>query len=299
MVESENADSDGQVRPASETDSLDDSLAEERSEFPDDYESEQIGPGGHLTGPESGADAPDLMSEVPFDDDDRPDQPIDEERLIASFEAGEDGDDFEEERQDGADSPMDLPARDYDPELDDFGSLAEGEAPTREELAAVPPRISREQRGRQIALQLAEEYGWERAGVELLTSIFAKHWWSSAQSAMRRLLEAGITLKELTLADQIRDFWFAYQEFADHIDYQGNKTARYRTLPWTTTFDLVRVYDGYPDVEEIEAYLFDAYQTWSDGDHLRDRFPAFYKFLRHILDHHEAGDMLPPAESFS
>lgn len=189
----------------------------------------------------------------------------------------------------------DAEKRDYEPSLDDFGDGPADELPTREEMFQAPSRITREERARQVAVDLAIEFGWDRAGVELLSSIFVKHWWGAARAAMRREMQAGATLKDITLADALREIWHGYPEFSYHIDYRGNVSQRYTVLPWPTALALVRAFEGaYPDEAELESFLVDAYEMWWDDAQLKEQFNSLYNFIRYRVSNvHENNGLSP------
>jgi tetratricopeptide (TPR) repeat protein len=177
----------------------------------------------------------------------------------------------------------------YEPQDDDFGDALPDELPSREELSHIPSRLTRDARARQVAVEVAERFEWDRAGVDLLTSIFVKHWWSASRSAVERALEAGATRHDIAGADTAREVWTTYPEFASFIDYSGETTHRYTVLPWPTALALIKAFPGYPDHAEIERLLVDSYEFWSESSHLTNRFDSFYKFVRYLVE--RAGDL--------
>lgn len=175
----------------------------------------------------------------------------------------------------------DVDQRSYEPSLDDFGDSLADELPTRDELRRIPRRLAREDRARQVALELALEFGWDRAGMNLLTSLFVKHWWGAARVALRREIDAGASPREIRLADAVRETWQSYPEFSYHIGYWEQVSQRYTVLPWPTALGIVRAFKGYPDEAEMESFLLDSFDMWWDSDELKDRFDSLYHFIRY------------------
>lgn len=133
------------------------------------------------------------------------------------------------------------------------------ESLTRDEFLQVETEghVSHRERARQIAGDLGLRYGWDRNGIELLTDVFEKYWWSAAQRSMERELEAGLLPDELSLALESRQVWECYEEFGENL-----KGYAYPSLPWPTALEIVRSFRGYPDIAEIEVFLLDTYACW-------------------------------------
>lgn len=194
--------------------------------------------------------------------------------------------------------PLDIEQRSYEPSLDDFGDGLADELPTRDEMRRIPSRLTREERARQVALDLAIEFGWDRAGVQLLTLLFVKHWWGAARVALQREIQAGASPKDISLADALREIWRSYPEFSNHLDYRGQVNQRYTVLPWPTALALVRAFQGYPDEAELESFLVDAYDMWWEDENLKERFDSLYKFIRYRLTAMYENDGLSPWDVF-
>jgi hypothetical protein len=140
-------------------------------------------------------------------------------------------------------------------------------------------RISREERARQVAIQVAIDYGWGRNDVDLLAEIFERHHWGAAQVAIRRAIDNGMTPKELSLADEIRQMWFQRCDFWAAVYGNGAIVQRCSNLSWPASLSLLRSFQGYPQVEEVEALIDDCLDQWSSSATLQQQFPAFATFV--------------------
>jgi hypothetical protein len=177
-----------------------------------------------------------------------------------------------------------IAAAEYEPQADDFCEMAAQELPTREELNNIPSRITREDKARKVAIEVAEKFGWDRKGVDVLTSLFVKHWWGASRSALERAIEGGADRRDIAVADQVRESWESCPEFASFVNYQGEVSHRYSVLPWPTALQLVRSFASYPDASEVEHFLMESYEFWFRSSELVARFNSFYSFLRYILN---------------
>jgi hypothetical protein len=167
-------------------------------------------------------------------------------------------------------------------DADDFD-----EAPTREELVAVQSEghLTRLERARQQAVNLGLEFGWDEDGIDVLTEVFNRYWWSQCKESMRRELRAGLRPDELRLALDIREIWSYHPQFAmdfgrlNGLTLLETTSAVYRNLSWPLALALVRSTDGYPDVDYIEHLLCDLFDEWYTHSHLRRRCKSFNLFL--------------------
>ena len=153
-------------------------------------------------------------------------------------------------------------------------------------------RISREGRALQKATELAEMYGWDERGRELLAIVFNKYFWNSAKGAMKRELEKGMTPDELELALGLRDFWKERTEFSIDFSYRrrdawsasDTSRATYRILSWPAALRLIRLANTIPDQVEIEALLDELYMEWYSSSSLQRRYPSFRVYLYRWID---------------
>jgi hypothetical protein len=227
------------------------------------------------------------------DDAEDEDQRQSEEMLDASAEPASLGDEAEEHVLDtdalepdaelsGSEEPPGLDWDEFALDADDFD-----EAPTREELVAVQSegRLTRSQRARQQAIDLGLEYDWDEDGVDVLTEVFTRYWWSQCKESMRRELQAGLRPNELQLALQLREIWSSHPEFA--MDFGrlngstllGTTSPVYRNLSWPMALALVRSTERYPDIDCLEQLLCDLFDEWYTHSHLRRRCKSFNLFL--------------------
>jgi len=140
-------------------------------------------------------------------------------------------------------------------------------------------RVSRAERAMQVAVQVAEDYGWDKRAVHLLADIFEQNYWSAAQVAVRREIENGLTPQELALANEIRQMWFRRCEFWVTASVTGEIRQKYSILTWPSALAILRSFQGYPQTEEVESLLDDCLEQWMESRVLRLRFPAFFGFV--------------------
>ncbi len=147
--------------------------------------------------------------------------------------------------------------------------------------------LSYEERARQVAFHLGNEHGWTSDEIKVLERVFLRYWWSKTKVVMIRELAAGMTPQELDLAMDIRELWAEHSEFgAQCFQYQWNENAYnplFNTLPWPVALGIVRVFDSYPDVCELELFLEDIYSHWRSNYSAMNRFPAFLYYLKYRI----------------
>ena len=217
-----------------------------------------------------------------FPSDDTPD---DVEETIA--EVADYWFDGPDESADSEDSGFEWDERAFD--ADEFE-----EVPERADLLEVRTdgRVSREGRAVQKATELAEMYGWDERGKELLAIVFNRYFWSAAKGAMKRELEKGMTPDELELALGLRDFWKERTEFSIDFSYWQQGTwsasdtsrATYRILSWPAALRLIRLANTIPDQAEVEALLDELYLEWYSSSSLQLRYSSFRIYLYRWID---------------
>jgi hypothetical protein len=141
-------------------------------------------------------------------------------------------------------------------------------------------RLTREQRALQIAAEVAEDYGWDRAGIVLLAEVFERYSWSASQMAVRRAIEHGMTQKEFAIAAGVRQMWSERCEFWVASSY-GTLVQKYAMLTWPGALGLIRSFEGYPGVEEVESMLDICLEQWLRSRELQLRFHSFLAWVLH------------------
>ncbi len=157
-------------------------------------------------------------------------------------------------------------------------SVAIESLPTKQELSGLPDRLTRAERALQIALKIGEEFDWDRNGIQLLATIFNRYWWSSSQMAMRRAIESGMTQKELILAEELRQMWYERPEFWSALNKFGEICHLYSLISWPTALKIIRSFNSYPQIEEVEALLNQCLERWINSISLQHSFRGFYMY---------------------
>jgi hypothetical protein len=237
----------------------------------------------------SNIDSHKSTQDIYYKDESHPERAIDINSISESFEYDQLDDEASDEDLADEDEFSSNPGPD-----EDFAIPIDDDAPSRRELSHIPNITSRKARAHQIALKIVNEFELSLKAVELLQTIFYNHWWSKTQTVIRGLLESGATEKELSLAYEVRKLWALKSEFHEVI-WRNEVIREYKSLPWVTCLDLVRAYQSYPQIEEIEGYLDEAYQEWGSRASLQREFNSFLGMVQDILENYQGEE--PPSMS--
>lgn len=169
------------------------------------------------------------------------------------------------------------------------------EAPTRDELDAleVEGPVSRHQRAQQEAIRLGLQYGWDEAGVRLLTEIFETYSWSSTKRSLRAALDAGTAPAELQLAHEARLLWRDSPYLA--LNLSGYE---HTYLSWPLALQIVDAFGHLPDIFEIQGLLDTAYDDWRSAPHLQQAYTAFRDYLKARIQSPFSSALCSPAVEF-
>ena len=138
-------------------------------------------------------------------------------------------------------------------------------------------RLSKSERAKQIALDVITQHRWDEEALSLLQDIFIQNGWAACKSAIQRQIEAGLTLEELSLAHDIKNYWANSEIYWIHFRYQAH--ASHKNMTWITALKLTRAFNGFPDIYEITVFMDEAYDAWYSSPKLQNRFPGFFMFL--------------------
>ncbi|MFT5700920.1 MAG: hypothetical protein ACI8ZB_003805 [Desulforhopalus sp.] len=136
-------------------------------------------------------------------------------------------------------------------------------------------KLTQEDRAWQVAMEVAGEYELDQVETESLAEIFISKGWSACRIAMERELSLGTSLEELRLAAEVKEVWEEYPEF-----YNEFETA-YRIMSWPLALSILRSFEGYPAIEEIEQMLLRLFEHWR-----KDKISTliFRTFLEYLYD---------------
>lgn len=168
--------------------------------------------------------------------------------------------------------------------LGEFDELAHSD--TEEEIQK-NGKISREDRARQIAVDVLDKYGWDNKYLILLQQVFVENGWSAARVAIEREIDNNLQPEELALARKIRlfwsqneQYWITFHKIKSNAPFQQAEAA-YNNMSWLEALRIIRCFPTYPDIEEIYMYIDETYDYWYNNIGLHSRFKAFLKFLRY------------------
>lgn len=157
------------------------------------------------------------------------------------------------------------------------------ETASREELSAdiqTGGPIDRRTRAMQVASDLGAQFGWEGPEIELLADVFEKYGWNKTRKSIERQLRRGLLADELMLAVMTRDIWENYSEFSVNLDSYGYS---YEFLSWPMAVQIVRSFQSYPEPEEIEKFLIDAFYEWSSRQSLMSTYSSYFEYISNRL----------------
>lgn len=96
--------------------------------------------------------------------------------------------------------------------------------------------------------------------------------------AMRRAIESGMTQKELILAEELRQMWYERPEFWSALNKFGEICHLYSLISWPTALKIIRSFNSYPQIEEVEALLNQCLERWINSISLQHSFRGFYMY---------------------
>lgn len=174
------------------------------------------------------------------------------------------------------------------PIIHDFDTIDEylydfDETASRDELSTdiqTGGAIDRRIRAMQVASDLGAQYGWEGQEIELLADVFGKYGWNKTRESIERQLRHGLLADELRLAVITRDIWENYSEFSINLDSYGYS---YEFLSWPMAVQIVRSFRSYPEPEEIEKFLIDAFCEWSSRRSLMSTYSSYFEYISNRL----------------
>jgi len=232
----------------------------------------------------------DESEEPEFDESDL-ELPEDIEGVPDILDVDEGFDDDLDEIDPKAEPVEDLPGDDFETEdfgwddLEDFDEVASRDNDD-EDLTLTG--ISREERARQVAVDLLERVGWDREYLPLLESIFVESGWGAARIAIENQIQRGAVPEQIFLARQVRSIWFSNEYLWTAFRMRSNAPfmqaeAVYKNFSWADALRLLRCFPSIPDEFEIEAFIEELFEEWYFNNRLRRHFQAFLEYLRYRI----------------
>ena len=141
-------------------------------------------------------------------------------------------------------------------------------------------RLTDEERAHQMAQITCEMIGWtKKHEVALLAQIFTDNGWSLTRNRLMKEIRAGMTFEMVELAVKIRKLWNTYDEFTIGY-YKGWVAGMHINVTWSFCYDLMKRYGSLPDVDEIEFYLLEMFDSWYHTDAIKNHFLTFYNYIQ-------------------
>ncbi len=174
-------------------------------------------------------------------------------------------------------------------DLDDFEEIDEQETSDRfyYDQVLTEGKLDRQQRAKQIAVEVMQTYDWAKETLPLLQQVFYENGWAAARSAIEREMAKGLTQEELELALYIRSLWTENQQYwisFIHIEsnQHGQQTrAAYKNMSWPESLRIIRSFNNVPSEEEIEYFVDELYDDWYCSAKLQRQYKAFIKYLKY------------------
>jgi tetratricopeptide (TPR) repeat protein len=171
--------------------------------------------------------------------------------------------------------------------LDEFDEYASREI---EERIQEDGKISREDRARQVAVEVLAKSDWDIKHLSLLKNIFIENGWSAAKAAIEREIGKSLLPEELFLARKIRRFWAGNEQYwmtFHKIRYNSPSQQTdifYKSMSWPESLKIIRCFPSLPDIEEIYTFIDEVFDHWYNSNKLRRIFSAFFQFLKYRVE---------------
>src|SRR5690606_31088728 len=143
----------------------------------------------------------------------------------------------------------------------------------------ISDRLSREDRALQKAAELILKADWPLSTLPLVQQIFVASGWGATRIALEREIEKGLIPEELILASHIKIIWAENDVYWIAFDKNGGSRPSHYVLSWPTALLVVRSFESLPQIEELELFLDELFETWYGSGYLRRVFRAFSRYL--------------------
>ncbi len=188
---------------------------------------------------------------------------------------------------------------------DDFDDLEEFDEFARSEIEEVQGtgKINQEHRARQIAVKELEKFGWDNHHLFVLERIFIDNGISSCRLAIERCVENGMSADEVSLADEIRQYWKNAEYLWTSFErvFSGSpaqsSASYYRFLSWPMAQKIIKSFYNTPTFDEVLQFIDGLYESWFYDDYLRTFYSSFYRYLVYHLG--DIPNSLPAEEHYT
>lgn len=133
--------------------------------------------------------------------------------------------------------------------------------------------VSREQRALQAAICTGVQFRLDSDAVRILAEIYLANGWSACRVSIERELDAGAEVEELELAAAIKELWL------EHYEFYAGMSSNYKIMSWPTALAIVRSFDGYPSLEEVELLLEQLHDHWYSDSVARRIHRSFGQYV--------------------
>lgn len=179
---------------------------------------------------------------------------------------------------------------DFDDESVDWENLDDIEEISRhnEDKDLKLTGVSREDRARQVAIEVLERVGWDRKYLFMLEDIFIESGWGATRIAIENQIYMGAVPEDIALAAHARSIWIGNEHLWTVFRMKSNATfmqaeAVYKNYSWADAMRLIRCFPSIPNETEIQAFIDEVFEEWYNSNRLRKQFKAFLKYFRYRI----------------
>lgn len=147
-------------------------------------------------------------------------------------------------------------------------------------LPTVSDQLTLEERSKQIAIQTLIDFAWDKRYLPFLEILFKQPAYGATRLALYRAVERNFSPQQIILAHQIKLLWLENEHF--HLstnEYHGAWYAKYKWMSWPFALDLLKCFEGLPDIDEISVHLNELYEYWQIHVWIQNPNVPFIDFL--------------------
>ena len=118
----------------------------------------------------------------------------------------------------------------------------------------LPNILTDDERVTQIAAQFIEDHDWPITALPILEEIFQHLGWAATKTALEEMVNNGMNVQELKIAYHIRCIWESSEKYT--------QSSRWKTFSWPMALLIIRSFQNYPQLEEVEVFIERLYDRW-------------------------------------
>lgn len=169
--------------------------------------------------------------------------------------------------------------------FEEYDGIEEEEYENWAELQFTPKsKIDSTDRAAQKGTEVALSFDLDDEMRGLVTDAFEVWGWNATKRAIEQQIIRGLTAGELRIGIAIRQLWELDHLFGISLSPLGKlNNKNHRKLKWETAISIGRAFNSYPDIDEVEIWLYDNLDTWRSSKKLQLKYSSFKLFLEGTL----------------